>query len=297
MTASQTAPTTNDTATIIDEHRIIGTATGTTGIAIECNCGHRSMTSTNDYLDAPISSDWNPRRDAEHLHAEHVAKNLAAQQGPALLAALTPRGPRALGEHGTRPREAQRPRLFLRPLRIPPRRREGRLMTTPMRFTDGATIFEGIELTRDTLEEITGWAMLHGYVVGGALGGAHAPGPVHLTINEVRIDEGQVVFQRASDGRFGQMSREKFAELVRVEGSPAEQLTAARDLAVDPTTRTQGSVATIRTALEAAEGAHSESDGWLWADEALTQIEQGDNAQALWEKVAGNLAALIQEQR
>lgn len=75
--------------------------------------------------------------------------------------------------------------------------------------------------------------------------------------------------------------------------SPSQMLTEAHSLATDPHERTRGRAAAIRAALNATEETHAAFDGWLWAEEALTQIERGDNKPALWEKVADNLATLL----
>lgn len=64
-------------AMIIDMHRSEGTWNIGTGTAVECACGHRSTALTTEFLDAPLTSEMNPRRVAERRHAEHVADMLA----------------------------------------------------------------------------------------------------------------------------------------------------------------------------------------------------------------------------
>lgn len=74
-----------------------------------------------------------------------------------------------------------------------------------------------------------------------------------------------------------------------------EVLTAAHLIASTPEGRTPLGITSLRTALDNIEPAYRNEDGLLWADEALTRIEQGDNSRAQWEKVADNLATLLPE--
>lgn len=75
--------------------------------------------------------------------------------------------------------------------------------------------------------------------------------------------------------------------------SGEQLLTEAHATATSHQTRTPSGAATIRAALAATESTYAQHDGWLWADEALDQIERGDNKPALWEKIADNLATLL----
>lgn len=73
----------------------------------------------------------------------------------------------------------------------------------------------------------------------------------------------------------------------------AGALTVAYALASDTSKHDQTTATTIRNALKATQGTHSDEDGWLWADEALEEIEGGKTTAALWKKVADNLATLL----
>ena len=71
----------NDAARIIDEHRVISTAFGSTregrsGRWATCLCGHESA-SYYDEQTAPIDSENNPERDVQRKHAVHIADVLA----------------------------------------------------------------------------------------------------------------------------------------------------------------------------------------------------------------------------
>ena len=71
----------NDAARIIDEHRVISTAFGSTregrsGRWATCLCGHESA-SCYDEQTAPIDSENNPERDVQRKHAVHIADVLA----------------------------------------------------------------------------------------------------------------------------------------------------------------------------------------------------------------------------
>ena len=71
----------NDAAQIIDGHRVISTAFGSTregrsGRWATCLCGHESA-SYYDEQTAPIDSENNPERDVQRKHAAHVADMLA----------------------------------------------------------------------------------------------------------------------------------------------------------------------------------------------------------------------------
>lgn len=72
-------------------------------------------------------------------------------------------------------------------------------------------------------------------------------------------------------------------------------LTAAHAVAACPKQRTREGVRFIRAALTSTADHLAHEDGWLWADEALREIEDGNNKPALWEKVADNLATLFPE--
>ena len=66
-----------DAARIIDAHRENERWVGD-GVKIECVCGHTSH-ATYDFS-GPITEDKNAHRDAERMHAAHVAQVLAAQE-------------------------------------------------------------------------------------------------------------------------------------------------------------------------------------------------------------------------
>ena len=66
-----------DAARIIDAHRENERWVGD-GVKIECVCGHTSH-ATYDFS-GPITEDKNNHRDAERMHAAHVAQVLAAQE-------------------------------------------------------------------------------------------------------------------------------------------------------------------------------------------------------------------------
>lgn len=91
-------------------------------------------------------------------------------------------------------------------------------------------------------------------------------------------------------------SREQRSSGVRT-GSLAptmiEELSAAHIIASTPETRTPRGITSVRAALDRIEPTYRHEDGLLWADEALTCIEQGDNSRVQWEKLADNLADLL----
>ena len=66
-----------EAARIIDAHRENERWVGD-GVKIECVCGHASH-ATYDFS-GPITEDKNNHRDAERMHAAHVAQVLAAQE-------------------------------------------------------------------------------------------------------------------------------------------------------------------------------------------------------------------------
>ena len=66
-----------EAARIIDAHRENERWVGG-GVKIECVCGHTSH-ATYDFS-GPITEDKNNHRDAERMHAAHVAQVLAAQE-------------------------------------------------------------------------------------------------------------------------------------------------------------------------------------------------------------------------
>ena len=66
-----------EAARIIDAHRENERWVGD-GVKIECVCGHTSH-ATYDFS-GPITEDKNNHRDAERMHAVHVAQVLAAQE-------------------------------------------------------------------------------------------------------------------------------------------------------------------------------------------------------------------------
>ena len=66
-----------ETARTIDAHRENERWVGD-GVKIECVCGHTSH-ATYDFS-GPITEDKNNHRDAERMHAAHVAQVLAAQE-------------------------------------------------------------------------------------------------------------------------------------------------------------------------------------------------------------------------
>lgn len=76
-------------------------------------------------------------------------------------------------------------------------------------------------------------------------------------------------------------------------GNTAEILYAAQTIATHPHGRTPLGIAGARMALDLTKPTHEHEDGWLWADEALSRIEQGDNSRAHWEKLADNLTDLL----
>ena len=71
-------------ARIIDEHRVISTAFGTTregrsGRWATCLCGHESASYYDEQV-VPIDGEHNPEREVQRKHAAHVAQVLAAQE-------------------------------------------------------------------------------------------------------------------------------------------------------------------------------------------------------------------------
>lgn len=66
-----------EAARIIDAHRENERWVGD-GVKIECVCGHTSH-ATFDLTSGPITEDNNNHRDAERMHAQHVAQVLAEQ--------------------------------------------------------------------------------------------------------------------------------------------------------------------------------------------------------------------------
>ena len=71
-------------ARIIDEHRVISTAFGTTregrsGRWATCLCGHESASYYDEQV-VPIDGEHNPERDVQRKHAAHVSQMLAAQE-------------------------------------------------------------------------------------------------------------------------------------------------------------------------------------------------------------------------
>ena len=66
-----------EAARIIDAHRENARWVGD-GVKIECVCGHTAH-ATYDFS-GPITEDKNNHRDAERMHAAHVAQVLAAQE-------------------------------------------------------------------------------------------------------------------------------------------------------------------------------------------------------------------------
>ena len=86
-----TADNFTEAARIIDAHRENERWVGD-GVKIECVCGHTSH-ATYDFS-GPITEDKNNHRDAERMHAAHVAQVLAAQEptDAEVLAALNAQG-------------------------------------------------------------------------------------------------------------------------------------------------------------------------------------------------------------
>ncbi len=86
-----TADNFTEAARIIDAHRENERWVGD-GVKIECVCGHTSH-ATYDFS-GPITEDKNNHRDAERMHAAHVAQVLAAQEPTdgEVLAALNAQG-------------------------------------------------------------------------------------------------------------------------------------------------------------------------------------------------------------
>lgn len=74
----------NILANIIDEHRVVSTAFGTTregrsGRWTTCLCGHESK-SFYDEQSVPIDEEHNPERDVQRKHAAHVSEMLQGAQ-------------------------------------------------------------------------------------------------------------------------------------------------------------------------------------------------------------------------
>ena len=86
-----TADNFTEAARIIDAHRENERWVGD-GVKIECVCGHTSH-ATYDFS-GPITEDKDNHRDAERMHAAHVAQVLAAQEptDAEVLAALNAQG-------------------------------------------------------------------------------------------------------------------------------------------------------------------------------------------------------------
>lgn len=77
-----------------------------------------------------------------------------------------------------------------------------------------------------------------------------------------------------------------------VPHASAPSIGEAYVIASDPALRTHEGITTIRRALSRTKATYGDHDGWLWAEEALTQIEAGETLPELWEKLAENLAVL-----
>lgn len=69
--------------------------------------------------------------------------------------------------------------------------------------------FEVVTLTRDNVIDLMGFLMEEGKTVGGGLGAGSLPGPISLTVNGVKVPEGDRVFKRLSDGTVGALPAEK----------------------------------------------------------------------------------------
>lgn len=80
--------------------------------------------------------------------------------------------------------------------------------------------------------------------------------------------------------------------LVTMNTTPPPTLEEAQEIATDPSAHTREGAATVRSALDRSAATRGDTDGWLWADEALSHIEHGYNVASLWQKVADNLATL-----
>lgn len=74
---------------------------------------------------------------------------------------------------------------------------------------------------------------------------------------------------------------------------PTEALVLAHSFISAPERRSTLGASLTRKALDLTESTHQHTDGWLWADEALTRIEAGDSSRAHWEKLVENLATLL----
>lgn len=77
------------------------------------------------------------------------------------------------------------------------------------------------------------------------------------------------------------------------QDDPTEALVLAHSFISAPERRSTLGVSLTRKALDLTESTHQHTDGWLWADEALTRIEAGDSSRAHWEKLVENLATLL----
>ena len=74
----------NDITKIIDEHRVISTAFGTTregrsGRWAVCLCGHESASYYDEQV-VPIDEEHNPEREVQRKHAAHVSQMLQDAQ-------------------------------------------------------------------------------------------------------------------------------------------------------------------------------------------------------------------------
>lgn len=66
-------------AELIDQHRVARHWSGNREKAVECECGHKSVSLLSNFR-GPVTEENSPRRDAGRLHAQHVADVLAAQE-------------------------------------------------------------------------------------------------------------------------------------------------------------------------------------------------------------------------
>ena len=66
-------------ADLIDAHRHVRTWSGNQEKVVECACGHRSASRLADFV-PPVTEENSPIRDAERMHAQHVADVIRAHQ-------------------------------------------------------------------------------------------------------------------------------------------------------------------------------------------------------------------------
>lgn len=84
------------------------------------------------------------------------------------------------------------------------------------RYKSKESEIEAISLTRENLEELTLFLVMEGKAVSGGLGGASLGSPATLTINGVKVVEGDWVFKRLADGAVGAAPAKTFEQYAPV---------------------------------------------------------------------------------